>query len=213
MSMTERPRTLADLVDSAVFPAESTDRLYNFYRDSDPALDRPKAPAIRRANLIAYLEAAPKRPDILLLAEAPGPYGCRFSGIPITSEAQIEAGLFPYTARRSSLAEKPWSEYSANIVWGLLAAHFEKVLLWNTVPLHPHKPGEPLSIRTPTASEIRTWGALVPEVVRIEEPKVVLAVGRIAERVCRRFEIEATYVRHPSQGGANRFREGVAAFL
>ncbi|MGA7304130.1 MAG: uracil-DNA glycosylase [Rhodothermales bacterium] len=205
--------SLAHIVEREIFPASSTDRLFNFYSDLDPNLDRADGPSIRRQNLLAYIEAAPSRPELLLLAEAPGPNGCRFSGVPFTSEAQIEAGRFPFPGRKSSTAADPLSEYSANIVWGLLEDHFDRVLLWNTVPLHPHRPGEPMSIRTPSTAEIREWGRLVPEVATITRPQHVLAVGRIAERVCRQFEIDATYIRHPSQGGANLFREGVGRFL
>jgi hypothetical protein len=204
---------LVQLVENEVFPAQSTNRLFNLYADSDPDLDVPDGPSVRRANLVAYLDAAPQQPEILLLAEAPGPRGCRFSGVPFTSEAQLESNLFPFSGARSSLADSPWSEYSANIVWGLLAPHFHRILIWNTVPLHPHKPGMPMSIRTPSAAEVAQWGALVPQVVSLAKPGHVLTVGRIAERVCSRFEIPATYIRHPSQGGANLFREGVRKFL
>lgn len=204
---------LAELVKREVFPASSSDRLLNFYAQVDPGLDRREGPSIRRENLLAYLDATPSNPELLLLAEAPGPYGCRFSGIPFTSEAQLEAGIFPFDGRRSSTAEEPWSEYSAKIVWGLLAEHFDRVLIWNTVPLHPRREGDPMTIRTPSAAEIRAWGRLVPDVVSLANPKHVLAVGRVAERVCKRFEIPTTYIRHPSQGGANLFREGVRRFF
>lgn len=205
--------TLRQLIESKVFPAASNERLFNFYADADPELDVRDGPAIRRANLLAYLKAAPTHPELLLLAEAPGPYGCRFSGVPFTSEAQIEGGRFPFEGRRSSKASEPLSEYSAKIVWGLLEGHFDRILIWNTVPLHPHRPGEPMSIRTPTTGETRVWGELIPDIVSITRPKHVLAVGRVAERVCRRVGIGATYVRHPSQGGANLFREAVRRFI
>ena len=205
--------SLISLVQTEVFPAASTDRLFNFYLDRSRDLDLVDGPEIRRRNLRAYLEAAPERPELLLLAEAPGPRGCRFSGVPFTSEAQIDSGFFPFEGRKSSIAEAPWSEYSANIVWGLLRDHFERVVIWNTVPLHPHRKGRPLSIRTPSAAEITEWGRLVPQVVAAAKPRIVLAVGRVAERVCDRFGIPATYVRHPSQGGANFFRDQMRRFL
>ncbi|HLE56532.1 MAG TPA: uracil-DNA glycosylase, partial [Rhodothermia bacterium] len=146
--------SLISLVRTEVFPAASSDRLFNFYLDKSPDLDLADGPEIRRRNLCAYLEAAPERPELLLLAEAPGPRGCRFSGVPFTSEAQLNSGFFPFEGRQSSAADVPWTEYSANIVWGLLRDHFERVLIWNTVPLHPHREGRPLSIRTPSASEV-----------------------------------------------------------
>src|SRR5690606_10917057 len=111
------------------------------------------APAIRRDNLRSYLAAYESMPDILLVCEAPGPWGCRFSGVPITSESQLLDPAFPVHGRKSSTAAEPYSEYSANIHWRVLAPYFPRFLTWNTVPLHPHRE-DPLSIRTPTNREI-----------------------------------------------------------
>ncbi len=41
----------------------------------------------------------------------------------------------------------------------------------------------------------------------------ILCIGRVAQRAADGLGIPATYVRHPAQGGAVRFRAGVAAFL
>ena len=54
----------------------------------------------------------------------------------------------------TSLASKPHAEYSARIYWRVMRPWFPRFLTWNTVPYHPHQPGRPLSIRTPTAREI-----------------------------------------------------------
>ncbi len=201
------------LINERVFAVRSSDRLFNPYNDVDPEFDLPDADEIRRANLLAYLDACSSRPDLLLIAEAPGPHGCRFSGVPFASEEQLVSGVFPFKGNQSSLAPTPYSEYSARIVWGLLAEHFSRVVIWNTVPMHPHKLGEPMSIRTPSTAEVREWSALIPRIVEHFEPKTIGAVGRIAERACGYQGIECVYVRHPSQGGANLFREMVGASL
>ena len=87
---------LLEVVASRVFNAPSSDKLFNQYRDADPALDIPNAPQTRRSNLLNYLAACPDRPDLLIVAEAPGPHGCRFTGVPFTSEEQLMSDALPF---------------------------------------------------------------------------------------------------------------------
>lgn len=204
---------LLELVAARVFNAPSSDRLFNLYRDSNAELDLAHAPETRRSNLLSYLGACSDRPDILMVAEAPGPHGCRFSGVPFTSEEQMLSGVLPFSGKRTSIGDEVKSEYSSRIVWSMLAGHFDRIVIWSTVPLHPHKPGKPLSIRTPRAAEIRMWSDLIPAFIDHFEPKLIAAVGRVAERACKAQNVECTYVRHPSQGGANLFREGMTEML
>lgn len=201
-----------ETLNEEVFPVESTHRLFNQYRDQNEELDLPNAPEIRRRNLKAYLSAYRERPRVFLLAEAPGPWGCRFSGVPITSEAQLLDPDFPVHGQRSSSSGDPHTEYSANIHWGVLASYFPHFLTWNTVPFHPHK-DDPLSIRTPTNREIDRFGSVTDSFLKTIEPKYVVAVGRKAERTLQRLGVESIYVRHPSQGGANLFRTGIRDVL
>jgi hypothetical protein len=208
-----RLENLFDLLSQRVFAAPSTDQLFNPYRDFDSDLDRRDAVEIRRSNLLRYLAACPSRPDVLMVAEAPGPHGCRFTGVPFTCEQQMLSGVLPFEGRRTSLGDELKSEYSSRIVWGLLADHFSRVVIWSTVPLHPHKPGEPISIRTPTAAEIRAWSDLIPAFIDYYKPRRIAAIGRVAERACGALGIDCTYVRHPSQGGANAFRAGIGELL
>jgi len=205
--------TLFDILARRVFASPSSERLFNPYRDIDPALDRPDAAEIRRSNLLQYLAACSRPVDILIVAEAPGPHGCRFSGIPFTSEEEMLSDSLPFVGRPTSQGDDVKTEYSSRIVWGLLAEHFHRIVIWSTVPLHPHKPGEPMSIRTPTASEIRSWSDLIPAFVEYYRPRRVASVGRVAEKACRTHDIESTYIRHPSQGGANLFRDGIGRLL
>jgi len=61
---------------------------FNQYRDVHPELDLPRGAVVRRHNLRCYLEAfAGAR--FVLVGEAAGYAGCRFSGIPFTCEAQF----------------------------------------------------------------------------------------------------------------------------
>jgi uracil-DNA glycosylase len=84
------------------------------------------------------------------------------------------------------------------------------VILWNTVPTHPHRPGEPLSNRRPHAGEVAAGAIFVARMLAIVQPRQVVAVGRIAQSVLGEG---APYVRHPANGGASAFAEGLAAIL
>lgn len=192
-----------------VFDVPSTATLFNPYRDQDDAFDLPDAPAIRRENARCYLACYEERPPVFLLAEAPGPWGCRFSGVPLVSEAQLVDEDFPIDGHRSSTQEEPHSEYSANIYWRVLEPYFPHFFTWNSVPFHPHHAGEPLSIRNPKSSEVKSYTGVLTDLLSILQPQRILAIGRKAEYALKQIDAEATYVRHPSQGGARLFEAGV----
>jgi uracil-DNA glycosylase len=150
------------------------------------------ASALRRRRLAAYLAARAAAP-LLLVGEAAGHRGARVSGLAFTSERQL-TGAGP-------------AEASATIVRRTLAelGAEAEVLLWNLVPTHPHRPGEPASNRRPTAAEIR---AARPFLEELACGRRVVPVGRLAHAA-----LGGTYVRHPSHGGASAFREGLLQCL
>jgi hypothetical protein len=202
-----------EAIAAELFDRQPQENAFNPYADHNPEVDRKDAVAIRRTNLAGYLEACAPRPRLFLLAEAPGPWGCRFSGVPITSEAQLLDPAFPIPGKQSSLKETPYGEYSATIFWKLMTDVFPDCVIWNACPLHPYKPGQPFTIRAPKVCELRRYAPLTAALIRIFQPERVLAVGRKAERTLKDTGISATYVRHPSQGGANLFRAGVTQAL
>jgi hypothetical protein len=158
---------------------------FNFYAEGAGA-------GLRRARLAEHLDSR-RNARILLVGEAAGYRGARVSGLAFTSERQLR-GTGP-------------AEASATIVHGVLAelGIAEDVLLWNVVPTHPHRPGEPLTNRAPTRSEAAEGLHFVDELAAGRE---VIAVGRLAERA-----LGAPYVRHPSRGGATAFRAGLMKLL
>ena len=209
---------LVSLFRDGLYDEPAGDRMFNPYRDTD-GHDGLEAPARRRANLEAAADAvaaAGGRPEVLVVAEAPGPWGCRFSGVPFTNERQLLDPAFPVdgrpTSRQFAESGEPINEYSGSIYWDAMLPHWGRFWTWNAVPLHPHKAGEPLTIRTPGVRETRRWHGLLAGVVEALEPAAVVAVGRKAEGALGAVGASALYVRHPSQGGATRFREGIAAF-
>jgi hypothetical protein len=184
----------------------------NPYRDADPELDLPGAARCRRANLEAYLERV-GRPRVVLVGEALGFRGGRFSGIAFTSERQLcgedgrrlswaSDGFVP-TSRNPAL----WLEPSGSIVWGALGGAADGVLLWNSVPWHPYAAKGPLSNRTPEPAlwkaNLHVLEALFAEIGAVR----ALAVGRTAQAALAELGVDAPALRHPAHGGAAVFRE------
>ena len=180
---------------------------FNQYADAGPD-DVPGAAAIRLENLRAYLAERPGA-DVVCLGEAGGYQGMRWSGIAFTSERDLLRWGAPY---RTTCAARTWSEPSGTIVHKVLAelGAEHRVILWNTVPTHPHRPGEPLSNRRPTIAEIEAGAPLAMRLVELVRPRTVVAVGRIAESV---LPAGTAYVRHPANAGGPAFREGMRAIL
>ncbi|TMC63711.1 MAG: hypothetical protein E6J16_08375, partial [Chloroflexota bacterium] len=116
----------------------------------------------------------------------------------------------PY--RRSGRRPRPWKEPSGTVVHGVLE-EFDaerQVILWNTVPTHPHLPEQPLSNRRPSRPEVAAGLTYVQRLIDIVRPRLVVGVGRIAAET---LGSRAVYVRHPAQSGATAFRAGMRALL
>jgi len=180
---------------------------FNQYAQAGPD-DLPGGPAIRLENLRAYL-AERAGADIVCLGEAAGYQGMRWSGVAFTSERDLLRWGPPY---RPTCAARTWSEPSGTIVHKVLEelGAERRVILWNTVPTHPHRPGEPLSNRRPAVAEVEAGAALAMRLVDLVKPRTVVAVGRIAESV---LPPGTAYVRHPANAGGPAFREGMRAIL
>ena len=180
---------------------------FNQYAEAGPD-DVPGAAAIRLENLRAYLAERPGA-DVVCLGEAGGYQGMRWSGIAFTSERDLQRWGAPY---RTTCAARTWSEPSGTMVHKVLAelGAEHRVILWNTVPTHPHRPGEPLSNRRPTIAEVEAGAPLAMRLVELIRPRTVVAVGRIAESV---LPAGTAYVRHPANAGGPAFREGMRAIL
>ena len=184
------------------------------FRDADPALECLEAPAIRRANATAYLNARAGRAPLLLVGEAMGYAGGRFTGIAFTAERTIMAWGAPYEP--TSVRPEGWAEQSGTIVHGALATLGleRETVLWNVVPAHPHRPGEPLSNRTPAVGELRAGAEVLGELIERLAPRAIVAVGRSAERALGELGLPCdASVRHPANGGATAFRTGLGRYV
>jgi uracil-DNA glycosylase len=104
-----------------------------------------------------------------------------------------------------------WPEPSATIVHRVLGGldAEERVILWNTVPTHPHRDGEPLTNRRPTAAEIAAGVPYARRLVELVRPRLVIAVGRVARAVGD----DLPCIRHPANAGATQFAEAMRRHL
>ena len=194
-----------------------TNSSFNQYRDVHPELDLPNGAVVRCHNLRLYLETfAGAR--FVLVGEAAGYAGCRFSGIPFTCEAQLvgperlnwtlNLNLSP-NLNRSSTRETLWVERSAKIVWGALGERADCVL-WNAFPWHPFGAAGPLSNRAP-GRDLGDGLQVLRCLLSLFSSARPYAIGRVAQRALESIGVQAPYIRHPSHGGKHKFVAGVAA--
>lgn len=171
---------------------------------------------IRRHNLYCYLkQMIALKPEIMFLGEAPGYNGARYSGLAFTSEQIINDHPF-FTGQNFRFINEPpnlRSELSANTVWRVLNQHDIQPLIWNIFPFHPHKPGRTHSNRTPTMNELRMGRQFTLQLLEMFEIRHIVSLGRKAESQMNEIHGSAHYVRHPAQGGAIIFAEGINNLL
>ncbi len=169
--------------------------------------------AMRRRNLLRYLALmAAVRPEVMLLAEAPGHRGMSVSGIPFTSARELAARPGLITGRPEGdgfeLPERPaapW-EASSGIVWRALASWRGPLpLLWGVYPNHPFVPGDRSTNRPPRTHEVRAGAPVALALAAAFRIRVIAAVGRKAQRAMAEAGVSAPALRHPAQGGAATF--------
>ena len=172
----------------------------------------------------------------LLVAEAIGYQGGRFTGIALVSE-RILLGhhksikpnvILPdyqgqrtsnpgYDGLKNTQKHLGFTEPTATIVWGEViksSVSPEQVMTWNMFPFHPFAQNRgPLTNRTPTTMELEV-GAYYTKMLLTLLPKVtVVAIGRKAGRTLDTMGIKNTPVPHPANGGAGRFKEAIKKVL
>ena len=163
----------------------------------------------------------------MLVGEALGYRGGRFSGIAFTSERQLAGPIgarLPWAHeafRATSTKPSLWTEPSGTIVWRALGGQPDGVLLWNTFPWHPH--GAPtarpasgdmrLTNRTPEAAMVRENLRVLGAVLDWAQPHRVAAVGKVAAGALSAMGLACEPLRHPARGGAVLFSRQLGALL
>ncbi len=211
------------------------ENVFNPWADFDPDYDVAYARSIRKAQLERYLVRRLDGARILLIAEACGYQGGRFTGIAMTCERMM-LSLHPdinakmvigVPGRRTSRKNSPFlpkdiqrrqgfNEPTDTVVWNAaLRAGLapEEFILWNIFPFHPHKEGQMMTNRTPTEEELAAGLAYTKALLSLTGPLPILAIGKKSEETLKNAGFAVTGLRHPANGGANIFREGLSDAL
>lgn len=207
-----------------------SEHVFNPWYEVDPDHDiGPEAPAIRRQQLQAYLNERRKTARYVLIGEALGYQGGHFSGMAMTSERilldkltdkGIEAKhvlntIAPRRTSKPAVKKLGFTEPTATIAWGIMMElgldprHF---VIWNTFAWHPYNPKKGmLSNRRPTDEEVSFGFAALVTFLQIFQQCEVIAVGKVAMGQLSTMVDEVHEVRHPANGGATKFRDGIRA--
>jgi hypothetical protein len=167
----------------------------------------------RRERLKLHLECPD--PRIVMIGEAAGYQGCRYSGLAFTSERLLMEGKIPcipdLNGIRITERGKPWSEPSATIVWGALHDHglAEYAVLFNAVPWHPEGSRGKHSNRPPSKAEKEVGLEYLEMFLLLFKGVPIAAVGNTASDTLNSLDIKHAKLRHPANGGAPKFREGI----
>lgn len=187
--------------------------LFNPWHDQCPRDAPGNDPQAKLTRLAAHLDCNPK---FILCGEAPGYLGCRHSGIAFTSERLLLQGSIPRVdgpTQRLTTRDLPLSEPSATLVWKSLyqLGIQADTVLWNALQMHPHKPNDPHSNRTPTPAELALGAPALRILIDAFPSAKIIAVGKKAEELLRKMNVlPVAVVRHPANGGATKFALGLA---
>jgi hypothetical protein len=209
----------------------------NPWKDWDRDFDIDKhAPRDRSNHLRAYLNARLNTAEALLIAEAPGYQGAKFSGIAMTCERTLlghrpgvsRGDVFDETIERhrtsrppesSSQAVRRWGfcEPTAAYVWPAMVGRpglSKKIVLWNLFGFHPHKETSTLTNRRPKETEILSGRHVLEAFLRLFPDRPILSIGNVSEKYLtrwgHRYELST---RHPAYGGGAKFRKKFDEFL
>lgn len=190
--------------------------LFNPWRDCCPHDTSSNGPAEKLERLALHLNC---NPEFILVGEAPGYQGCRYSGIAFTSERLLGEGTIPRIPAltgRLSTRRLPFSEPSATIVWKTLyrLGIADRTILWNALQLHPYRPNELWSNRTPTTQEISLGEPAMQILIKAFPSAKIIAVGKKSVGLLHEMGIPtAGSVRHPANGGATEFAAGLKGLM
>ena len=171
----------------------------------------------RRENLRAHLSC--DSPLCIMIGEAAGYRGARFTGVPFTSESLLVDQSIPRVehpqGQRITTRRLPWKEPSATIVWEELNKHqvADRIIMFNAVPWHPEGKNVQLSNRPPKAAEMNAGLECLSLFFELFPYLPVLALGNTASQNIKRLDILHTKIRHPANGGAALFRSGAKIFI
>ncbi|MHA2097587.1 MAG: uracil-DNA glycosylase [Candidatus Kariarchaeaceae archaeon] len=168
------------------------------------------SPFIRSNNLRQYFSII-DRSNYLFIGEAAGYIGCRRTGLPFTDEYALKwiNKIYKLDLQRATKSGKN-KELSASQVWGLFSKLVDPPFLWNIVPFHPYKEGNQLTNRTPIPNDHKIVKGVVTYFLDNTNFDYIYAVGKVSQKILEKLNYKVDYIRHPSHGGAQKFREKIA---
>lgn len=190
---------------------------FNPWRDTCPEELSENGCLDRRERCIQHLTNP--LASLVIVGEAPGYQGCRYSGVAFTSERLLLEGVIPrmpaLQGKRITSRPRPWSEPSATIVWGALHEQniAESTVLHNAFPFHPEGGRGIHSNRTPTEKERQVGLVLLEVFLEMYSGVQVAALGNTASKSLTEVGVSHTKLRHPANGGATKFRQGLRDLL
>ncbi len=205
------------------------DNVANPYNCYEQGIDADQQAFCQRClQLAAYLRHRLETARIIMVAEAPGYQGARFSGLAMTSERLLsgsmgfvterdilgQQGLYERTSHvdaspSQTVRNRGFTEPTATVVWEELieTGQSRNVVLWNTFPFHPHQEANRLTNRQPNAAEIESNADILDSLRNLFARDCRLfAVGNIARDHLQNLGVQAALLRHPANGGAADFR-------
>lgn len=158
-------------------------------RESTNLVFNQFANLIPKNNLKMYLQYLYKqKADILLLGEASGYNGCRWSGIAFTSGYLISKSKLyaPLRNKMLFLDIKDKKELSASVVYGFFRKYtqiFKKVVIFSSFPFHPHLEAQSETNRRPNKIELQEGQLYLQQLFNIFEFKRFYPIGKVADYV------------------------------
>lgn len=175
---------------------------------------RSRESNIRKHNLLTYLKKMKTlNPKLLLLGEAPGYKGCRYTGIPFSSEYILAYHPFFKGSEFRYINKRLETEQSSTIVWEILQDFNIKPLIWNIYPFHPYDGISFNTNRTPNDLELEKGKNILLKLLQIFKIETIAAVGRKPESKIKDLGINYQYIRHPANGGKNQFAKGIKEIM
>jgi hypothetical protein len=210
--------------------------VYNPWSDTDPIYDVKDSAAIKTKQLTRYLEQRIPKAKYIMIAEALGFQGGRFSGIAMTSERIMigkhdeinrELVYTPCDGQRSSdencvkltpiQRKNGFTEPTATIVWKtIMESHVSPydIILWNIFPFHPFDSSKGLlSNRTPRSDELSMGIVYLNDLIKLLPNATLISVGLQSTTTLNIYKIDSLPVRHPANGGQPDFRREILKIL
>lgn len=186
--------------------------VFNPYRDQCNEHDHIDSPAIRRLNLLHYLEAVTENGiEAVWLGRDCGYRGGRRTGIALTDEIHLKTleSHFAITGLTKATIGHPVKERTATEVWKIIHEVDAKVFLWNVFPFHPFEAEKPLSNRRHSTREFNECSDLLCCLLEWLQPRRIITLGSDAHNAAQRLGFDVLSVRHPSYGGHIEFAKTI----